>query len=580
MKRCPECRRDYMDDTLSFCLDDGAILLEGPATDETKTRMLGVTDLNDEPQTAILNNLSSEAPTKYQIGETEKTAILPKVEIEHPPKTQTASTKNTVIAGIIGIVLVTVLGIGSYWLYGTRTNKQIESIAVMPFINESGNADTEYLSDGMTETLISSLSQLPNLNVKARSSVFRYKSKDADVQTIGKELNVQAILNGRVIQRGDQLTLSLELIDAQTENVIWSERYNRKQADLVSLQSEIARDVSSKLKAKLSGADEQRLAKNYTANPEAYQLYLKGRFFWNKRTTKDLQKAIEFFQQAIALDPNYALAYTGLADAFALLPTYGTTPPREVMPKAREAALKALSLDDQLAEAYISLGLVLNYYDYDFAGAEARFKRAIELNPNSATARHFYGNLLISDASRHEEAIAELRRALEIDPLSPLINRQLAIALFYARRYDDAITQLEKTLELDPNFAPAYNMLSNVYQLKGDYARSVEALAKHQELIGESQNAVLTRESFARGGWHGFLRTMTGEQRPNFTSYSLATFYVALGEKDKAISELEQSFEKREFFLTVLKIDPRLDPLHDDPRFQELLKKVGFPQEK
>ncbi|MCA1637584.1 MAG: protein kinase, partial [Acidobacteria bacterium] len=452
----------------------------------------------------------------------------------------------------LALLLLALVSLGYWFLNNRSTNTTlIGSIAVMPFINESGNADNEYLSDGMTESLISSLSQLPNLSVKARSSVFRYKGKDVNPQTVGNELSVQAVLNGRVTQRGDELTLSLELIDVQTENVIWSERYNRKQADLVSLQSEIARDVSSKLKTKLSGADEQRLAKSYTENAEAYQLYLRGRFYWNKRTAKDIEKAIGYFQQSVALDPNYTLAYAGLADAYSLLPIYGGAPSREALPKAREAALRALSLDSQLAEAHVSLGLVLNFYDYDFAGAEREFKAAIELNPNSATAHQFYGNLLsLLGRDRESSAAAELRRALEIEPLLLTSNRLYGVALIYARKYDEAIAQLKKTLELDAGFAPAHDSLATVYFAKGSYAESVEAFARSQELFGVPQNAVLARESFARGGWQGFLRAMTGESRPtNLTSYRAATFHGELGEKDKAFAELNKAYENREFFM-------------------------------
>jgi serine/threonine protein kinase/Flp pilus assembly protein TadD len=476
-------------------------------------------------------------------------------------------------------VLLTALGL-SYWYFNriSPTTTQIESIAVLPFKNESGNADTEYLSDGMTESLINSLSQLPNLLVKARSSVFRYKGKDVEPQTIASELSVQAILNGRVVQRGDSLTLYLSLVDARTGNQIWGEQYNRKLTDLVALQSEIARDVSQKLRARLSGADEQKVAKNYTANAEAYQLYLKGRFYWNKRTPQDMWKSIEYFRQAIALDPNYALAFTGLADAYALLSNYGDAQPRETKPTAREAALKALSLDDRLAEAHATLGAILNDYDYDFTGAEREYKRAIELNPNYASAHQWYGELL-THQGRHEEALAELRRALEIDPLSLIINSVYGESMVFARRYDEAITQLKKTVELDANFATAHINLSTVYQLKDNYAESIAELAKFQELIGEQRDSASTRESFAQGGWEGFLRAITGTRRPvNIPSYIVATFHAELGEKDKTFAELNKSYENREFFMVLLKVDPRFDDLRSDPRFQDLLRRVGFPQ--
>ncbi|HEX6188487.1 MAG TPA: hypothetical protein VFZ40_10430, partial [Pyrinomonadaceae bacterium] len=347
MKRCPQCSRVETDDALVYCRVDGAALNSDSASafNETETRIL--------PHTADASIDRSTAST------TALPVTLP------PPTRHQSKSKLSIILIALGaamglvVIVVLVIAAGNYLYLSRQSGAAIQSIAVMPFVNESGNADNEYLSDGMTETLISSLSQLPNLSVKARSSVFRYKGKATDSRTVGKELNVQAILNGRVVQRGDQLTLSLELVDAQTENVIWSERYNRKQSDLISLQTEIAREVSQKLKTKLSGADEQRLAKNYTANTEAYRLYLRGRFHWNKRAEKDILKAIEYFQQAVVIDPSYALAFTGLADSYSMLPEYSNSPPREIRLKAHEFALKALALDNNLAEAHSALGAIL-----------------------------------------------------------------------------------------------------------------------------------------------------------------------------------------------------------------------------
>ena len=479
---------------------------------------------------------------------------------------------------VLAILLLATLGLG-YWFYNHRaTNRTpIESIAVLPFINEGGNADVEYLSDGMTETLISSLSQLPKLNVKARSSVFRYKGKDTNAWTIGRELNVQAILMGRVVQRGEQLTLYLELVDAQSGNRIWGEQYNRKLKDLITLQSDIARDVSQKLKTKFLGPDEQPLAKNYTGNVEAYQLYLKGRFYWNKRTVSDFRRSIEYLQQAIAADPNYALAYAALANSYASLSNSNGAPPREVIPKARQAALKALSLDERLVEAHIALGIVL-CDEYDFAGAEREYKHALELNPNDATAHLQYGWLLTFFA-RHEEALAEDRRALEIEPLSLSINRAYGDHLLYARRYDESIAQLKKTLDLDANFETAHNSLGYAYWMNTNYAESVEEFAKRREAGGSQQLAALVRESFAKGGWAGFLQMRIGEFRTsNTSSYAVAIYRAALGEKDEAFAELNKAYENREFGLELLKVDPRLDPLRSDPRFAELMRKVGLPQ--
>jgi serine/threonine-protein kinase len=481
-------------------------------------------------------------------------------------------------AFVLVLLLVVVAALGYFAFFARRQSGPIDSIAVMPFVNASGNADVEYLSDGMTETLISSLSQLPKLNVKARSSVFRYKGKETTPQTIGNELNVQAILHGRVVQRGDQLTLSLELIDAQTENVIWSEQYNRKQTDLVTLQGEIARDVSSKLKTKLSGAGEVKWAKNFTAPPEAYTLYLQGRFHWNKRTPRDLQKAVEYFQQAGAMAPNYGLAFAGLADAYILLAAFGGAPPREAMPKAKEAALRALALDQQLAEPHTAFGHLAQYYDYDLAEAERHFKRAIEVNPNYSAAHEFYGTLLFN-LGRYEEAEAQFRRALDLEPLSLGTNRMYGEALLFARRYDESIAQLKKTIELDESFASAHRSLGRAYLKTKNYAGHVEGFARHYELIGEPQYAALMRESFASGGWKGYLQAMTGEKRPvkYFFPFYAAMYYAELGEKDKAFAELNKTYQERLYYMAWLKTDPCLDSLRGDPRFQELLKKVGFP---
>jgi eukaryotic-like serine/threonine-protein kinase len=493
--------------------------------------------------------------------------------------TISSNNRKLFFGGAALIFLVALVGFGiRYFNNRSSAASPIESIAVLPFVNESENNEVEYLSDGMTESLINSLSQLPRLAVKARSSVFRYKGKDVTPQQIGSELKVQAILSGRVIERDSNLTLYLELVEASTGNRIWGERYDRKLTDLVSLQNEIAYDVSNKLKTKLSGAEQNTLAKNYTENTEAYRLYLQGRFYWNKRTAKDLLKAIEDFEEAIKIDPNYALAYAGLADSYALLSPYIAATPAESMPKAREYAVKALALDDQLVEAHTALGLILNTYDYDFAGAEREFKRAIEINPNYATAHQFYGELLMY-LDRREESDAEFRRALEIDPLSLIINRQYGESMIYARKYEAGIIQLKKTLDLDPSFVVAHVSLSLIYQLTGRYPETIEEFAKFQEMIGEDRNAAIIRQSFAKGGFEGFLRTMTGENRlSNTTSYSMATWYAKLGEKDQAFDELNKAYENREYYIVLLKVDPRFDNLRSDARFAALLQRIGFPQ--
>jgi len=477
----------------------------------------------------------------------------------------------------LAILVVAALSFG-YWYFSrsSPTTTQIESIAVLPFKNESVNSDTEYLSDGISEALINSLTELRQLRVIARSTAFRYKGREVDPQRVGRDLNVRAVLTGRVRQIGDRLDIQVDLVDATTGAQLWGEGYERKVSDVLAVKQAIAREVTEKLRLRLSGEEQQLLVRRDTTNAEAYQFYLRGRFHWNKRRVKDLQQAIEYFQQAVAVDPNYALGYAGLADAYTLFSGFSDIPSRELMPKAKEAALRALSLDDGLAEAHAALGLILLLYDYDFAGAERESKRAIELNPNYATAHHFYSRLL-SAQGRHEEAFAEIRRALEIDPLALPINWFYGHALFHARKYDESIAQLKKTLELDANFPGTHNHLARVYQAKGNYTESVEEYAKYQELVGEQRNAALVRESFAKGGWQGFVRAMV--ERPDLSPYLRAHFYAALGEKDKAFAELNKAYENRDGFVVMyLKVDPRLDPLRSDPRFQDLLRRVGFPQ--
>jgi TolB-like protein/Tfp pilus assembly protein PilF len=481
----------------------------------------------------------------------------------------------------IGIALVVIFVLGYFYLSRSRTSA-IESIAVMPFVNESGNADVEYLSDGMTETLISSLSQLPNLNVKARSSVFRYKGKETNPQTIGKELNVQAILNGRVVQHGDQLTLSLELIDAQTENVIWSEQYNRRQSDLVTLQSEIARDVSSKLKSKLSGADVAKVEKNYTANPEAYQLYLKGKFYWNKRTGESLKQAAELYRQAIEKDPNYALAYSGLAETYVLFSSYDVAPANDSMPQAKAAALRALAIDDSLAEAHTALGFYLSNYEWDRDGSEKEYRRAIELKPNYATAHHWLGADL-SNVKRFDDSLVELRRAEELDPLSPIIGTNLGDTLVFARRYDEAIAQYKRTLVSNPNFAYAHRALGWAYGSKGMYSEAIAETRTSIELRNGSSAKGYLGLWLAKSGKRDEAVKLLGELKQEATrgyvqSYDFGLIYIGLGDKEEALNHLEKHLSSRAETANTYAVAPELDDLRSELRFKEMLRRLNLPE--
>ena len=571
MKRCPQCHRLEADDALAFCRVDGSPLEETSSEVETNLLPHAVTDPG---------HARSTGPTTALPQSDVRSTTL---ELDAAPsRKNVASTRNSLIAGAIGILLVTALGVGSYLKYG-RPLEQIRSIAVMPFVNESGNADVEYLSDGMTETLITSLSQLPNLSVKARSSVFRYKGKETTALNIGKELNVQAILNGRFAQRGDQLTLTLELVDAQTENVIWSEQYNRKQSDLVTLQGEIARDVSSKLKSKLSGAEEAKVGKNYTANAEAYQLYLKGRFSWNKRTSEALKQAVGFYGQAIEKDPNYALAFSGLAETYVLFSFYGLTPAKESMPKAKAAIDRALAIDDSLAEAHAARGKYLAFFEFDRSGSEREFRRAIELNPNYATAYQWLGLDFLVLTRRFEEGIRELRRAGELDPLSPVIGSDTANALGYAGRFDEAIDQARRTLELEPGFSYAHTSLGYALHGKGQFAEAISEYEKAISLSDDGYSRAMLIRALIRAGRRSeaerqmeALRTFASKSYvPNFC---FAIAYTALGDKEAAIAMLEKDVEERSSYVVTIGIELALNELRDEPRFKALLKRLNLPE--
>ncbi|MEP6788252.1 MAG: tetratricopeptide repeat protein [Acidobacteriota bacterium] len=543
MKRCPECGREY-DNTMMFCLDDGAELLYGPAS-------------MDEPKTAILHATEppNEAATRAQIHLSDQTAVL-------PTGTTDAATVRKFDMRLMALpmLLVVVLFAGYAGYRYFTSNKQIASVAVMPFVNESGNADIDYLSDGMTETLIRSLSQLPNLNVKARSSVFRYKGKETDPKTIGKELGVQAVLNGRVVQHGDQLTLDLELINAENENVIWTDEYDRKVSDLLSLQNEIARDVSSKLKQKLSGSDEQRLAKGYTVDPEAYRLYLQGRFYWNRRTFSEVAKGVPYFKQAVERDPNFALGYVGLADS---------DEDRD-RPLKKEYIHRALQIDDQLAEAHASLGYQY-MLDYNWAASEQELRRAIELDPKYPQAYAWNGARLMM-IGKYTEALASIQQALDLDPTSNGINFYKGVCLGVAGRRDEAIAQFKKIIEMDPTFPWAHSHLSRIYRLNGDFAAAAEERAISLELDGRPDLAKGMRESFTRGGWSAVQAYM---RQNNTTLFSVM---LTEDETNHWIGQLSKQAEDGSFWLFLIKTDPIFDSLRGDQRFQTLVKKFDPPQ--
>ena len=466
-----------------------------------------------------------------------------------------------------------------------RSHQAIDSLAILPLVNASGDPNAEYLSDGITESIINSLSQILKLRVMARSTVFRYKGREVDPQTVGRELGVRAILTGRALQLGDSIVIGTELVDASDGSQLWGEQYRRKFSDIFALQEEISREISEKLRVKLTGAQKKHLTKRYTENTEAYQFYLKGRYYENKWFNEAaLRKAIECFQEAIERDPTYALAYAGLADCYVHLSTFNVTPSKEGFAKARAAVLKALEIDDALAEAHTSLARIKSSFDWDWPTAEEEFKRAIELNPNYATAHHLYGRHLMI-MGRFDEATVEIGRASELDPLSLIINADLSAPLFFRRQYDGAIERLRKTLEMDSNFALAHARLAVAYEYKGMYEEAIAECKRMIELSGNSADnpsnlaalAILYAESGREDRARDILnRLKERSQRENVSPTEIAEIHAALGEIDQAFEWLEMAYQVRSTDLRFLKVSQSWDSLRSDPRFADLLRRVGL----
>ena len=481
---------------------------------------------------------------------------------------------------IAAVVMVTLLG-GAGWLYRSRLGgaEPINSLAVLPFVNGSGDPNMEYLSDGITESLINSLSQLPKLEVKSHDSAFHYKGKDPDAETVGRELGVRAVFKGRVTLLGANLAISAELIDARNNDHIWGQQYNRKISDIFELQGDIAKEITAALRTRLSGEDEKRLAKNYTANPEAYQDYLKGRYWWNKRSEEGLNKGIEYFQLAIVKDPNYGLAYSGLADSYNIIAGFSFVSPKEVYPRAKEAALKALEIDDTLAEAHASLAWTKAFYDWEWSGAEREFQRAIELNPSYADAYLMYGAAL-RKMGRVEEAVAEYQRAEELDPLSLSSGTFLGITFYEGRQYDRAIEQEGKTLELDPKFPNANAFLGYAYTQKSMHK---EAIAEFEKalLVSPGNTRTLSGLGYAyavagrRAEAQKVLNQLTELSKEKYVdAEGMAEIYTGLGQKDRAFEWLEKALE--EHAVGDIKAWPDFDPLRSDPRFAGLLRRMNL----
>ena len=489
--------------------------------------------------------------------------------------------------GVLVAMLVLAVGALGIWYYFQRQNARatadsINSIAVMPFVNESNDPNSEYFSDGITETIINSLSQLPHKKILARTTVFRYKGQGADPQKVGNELGVDALLTGRVTQQGDTLTIQADLVRVSDGSELWGGRYTKKLAEVFVVQNEIANEISETLRLKLNSDEQKRVTKHSTDNVEAYQLYLKGRFEANKFTPEGLGKGIAYFNQAIAIDPTYALAYTGLSDLY-IAQAHVFVPPKEGYAKAKWAAEKAAQLDDTLAEAHEALGAVKLYYDWNFPAAESEFKRAIELNPNYSLAHSNYSSYFKA-LKRYPEEIAEAKRGQELDPLSAFANMELGEAFYQARRYDEAIVQVKKTLELDPHFFVTYHVGARAYEQKKMYAEAIANCQEWLKLFHDDPNALASLgHVYATMGKRAEAQEILTKlqeisKQRYFSPYWIAVVYAGLGDNDQAFHYFETAFEDRYFLMIWINSDPRLDNLRSDPRFADLVRRVGLSQ--
>ncbi len=463
-----------------------------------------------------------------------------------------------------------------------RVSKIIDSLAVLPFGNAGGDPEHEYLSDGITGSLINILATLPKLRVMAQSTVSRFKAREIDPQAVGRELNVRAVLTGRIRQSGGSLRIGTELVDVATGTQLWGAQYDRKPGDIFVVQDEISNEISEKLRLKLTRAEKKQLTKRHTEDDEAYRLYLKGRHHWNQWTEEGFHKAIEYFQQAVEKDPSYALAYAGLADSHVLLGWNSYLPPKETFPRGKTAAITALQLDPDLAEAHASLAAVLWLHDWQWEEAQKEFKRSLELGPTYATASHWYAEYAMT-MGRHEEGMVRMKKGQDLDPLSLIINVAVGWALYHARRYDEAIEQLRRTVDLDANYPVIYWVLGLLLRRTGCYELAITEGEKGVKLSGGSplMRAALAQTLGTAGRTKEALQILDEltelDKQEYVAPYFFAGIHIGLGENERAIEYLEKCFEEHSHWLIYLHLDPSMDGLRDDPGFQSLLRRVGLP---
>ena len=460
-----------------------------------------------------------------------------------------------------------------------HSRKAIDSLAVLPIENSSADPEMDYLSDGVTGSIINSLAQLPKLHVMSQGTTFRYKGREVDPMQIGRDLAVRAVLMGRILQRGGRVLISAELVDTSDGCHLWGAQYTRPFSDIFAVQEEIAGEVVANLRLKLTGEDKRKLVKRHTTDLEAYQLYLKGRYFWNKTTQEGARRGIEYFQQAIDRDPGYAPAYAGLADCYSLLSTVGMLPPKELLPKAKAAALKALKLDEAIGEAHTALGFVKLIYEWDWGGAETEFKKALELDSNDDWVHQAYG-LYLAATGRFDESVAEMKRAQEMDPLTPASN-MIGMPFYYARQYDEAIHQFRKALEMNLEFSNTRFRLGLAYAQKGMHEAAISEFQRALHFSADSDATGALGHVYAKSGNKDEAKAVLAELKKKaeseyVPSYDVAIIHVALGETDEAFEWLHRAYEERCYWLIYLKVDPILDTFRSDPRLTDLIRRIGL----
>ena len=516
MKRCPQCDLAYVDETLNFCLEDGTPLTYAGSDDAVATRILSGSDQRESP-TVVLRD---------------------------------------------------------------SQNAVLRSIAVLPFSNISADPANEYFCDGLAEELLNALAKVERLKVAARTSAFAFKNKDASVSEIARSLKVDSILEGSVQKSRDRVRITVQLIDTSNGYHLWSERFDRVMDDIFDIQDEITAAVVDALKLKLLGGSANKV-KRSTENAEAYELYLKGRYNWNKMEGAALQRAVDYYRQALEVDADYALAYAGLSDAYVLLVNHAGAPIKETIPMATAAATKAIELDPELADGYTSLGLVKTFYDWDWTGAETSLRRAIELNPSSSHAQHILAIRLILDG-RLDEAAEHFRAAHDLDPLSPSINEHLAFPAYYSRDYDRAIVQFEKTIAMEPGFKNVHFRLALAYVQKGRYQEAIDKIHDAQKISFDRDAVAWIGYAYGLMGKEAEARAVLADlhafsEELYVPSYNFAIVHLGLGETEEAFEWLERGVKDKDYWLIFINVDPDLDPLRNDPRFDRLVRTVGIP---